>query len=232
MTPSDISPDEPSLLVHAYLDDELDPTHALEVERRIAADPALAAERASVEALRSLIAERLPWEPAPPSLVRRVEAAIGARRGPIRLAGRPTWQALAASMLLALMLGSGSTWLALRTSGGIPTADVLVSNHQRGLLAAQPIDVASSDRHTVKPWFNGKIAESPRVVDLTKEGFTLIGGRIDVVEEIPVPTLVYRLRQHLISVTALPGKFASSVTGGKTIAGYNTVAWNDDHLVY
>jgi len=232
MTPSNISLDDPSLLVHAYLDDELDPAHALEVERQIAADPALAAERARVEALRALIAERLPREPAPASLVRRVEAAVGVRRAPFRLAGRPTWQALAASVLLALTLGSGSTWLALMPGASITAADVLVSNHQRGLLATQPIDVASSDRHTVKPWFNGKLAESPRVVDLAGDGFTLVGGRIDVIDQVPVPTLVYRARQHLISVTALPGKFARSVTGGKTIAGYNTVAWNDDQLVY
>jgi len=235
-SPSDnnanVTPDDARLLVHAYVDDELDPAHALEVERRLAADPALASERANVAALRALIAEKLPVEPLPANLVRRIEAAVGVPRAPMRLAGRPTWQALAASVLLALTLGSGSTWLALRSVTATVTADTLVSNHLRGLIAPQPIDVASSDRHTVKPWFSGKIPESPRVVDLASDGYTLVGGRIDVVDQVPVPTLVYRLRQHLISVTALPGRFARSVTGGRTIAGYNTVAWNDDHQVY
>ena len=74
------------------------------------------------------------------------------------------------------------------------------------LMAAEPVDVVSSDRHTVKPWFNGRIPNSPRVVDLAKDNFTLIGGRIDVVGQIPVPTLVYRHAKHIISLTADAGR--------------------------
>ena len=72
------------------------------------------------------------------------------------------------------------------------------------MMAAQVTDVSSSDRHTVKPWFNSRIPQAPRVIDLTTEGFLLVGGRIDVIGRTPVPTLVYRRRQHLISLTALP----------------------------
>src|SRR5260221_9630446 len=82
--------------------------------------------------------------------------------------------------------------------------DGIVDAHIRSLMASQPIDVASSDRHTVKPWFNGRIPQAPRVVDLAKEDFPLVGGRIDVVGELPVPTLVYGHRKHLISLTAIP----------------------------
>ena len=71
-------------------------------------------------------------------------------------------------------------------------------------MAPRPIDVASSDRHTVKPWFAGRIPQAPRVVDLAKEDFPLVGGRLDVVAEAPVPTLVYGHSKHLISVTAVP----------------------------
>ena len=79
----------------------------------------------------------------------------------------------------------------------------------RSLMASQPIDVASSDRHTVKPWFNGKLPESPRVVDLTTQGFPLVGGRIDVIGLTPAPTLVYRHRLHVISLTALPARLGA-----------------------
>src|SRR5262249_5139051 len=75
--------------------------------------------------------------------------------------------------------------------------------HMRAL-RTQPTEVSSSDRHTVKPWFNGRIPQAPRVVDLTPEGFPLVGGRIDVIGRTPVPTLVYRHRQHLISLVAVP----------------------------
>jgi anti-sigma factor RsiW len=229
------STEDPSLLVHAYLDGELDPANALEVERRLAADPTLAAERARIEALRQVIAEKLPREAPPPGLMRRIETAIGAaptRLSARRLASHPTWRALAASVLLALFVGSGSTWLALRPQANRGTADLLVASHLRALMAPQPIDVASSDQHTVKPWFNGKIPESPRVVDLSAEGFPLVGGRIDVIGRVPVPTLVYRTRQHLISLTALPASLASSSAGKNAIAGYNTVTWTDNGLSY
>jgi anti-sigma factor RsiW len=80
----------------------------------------------------------------------------------------------------------------------------IVDAHLRALMASQPIDVASSDQHTVKPWFNGRIPQAPRVVDLAKEEFPLVGGRIDVIAENPVPSLVYAHRKHLISLTAVP----------------------------
>jgi anti-sigma factor RsiW len=72
---------------------------------------------------------------------------------------RPSWQALAASVAVALMVASGSTWLAVRPAPEQRTAEAVVDGHVRALMAPQPIDVASSDRHTVKPWFNGRIAQ-------------------------------------------------------------------------
>src|SRR5215475_13696329 len=149
MTPSTT---DPRLLVHAYVDGELDPAHALEVERQIAGDPALAAERERIEALRRAIAQQLPRESAPPGLARRVETALGLRAR--RAAAPPTWRALAASVAVAAFLGSGATWLAL--SPGPGDADMIVANHMRGLMAPQPVDVESSDQHTVKPWFSGR----------------------------------------------------------------------------
>jgi anti-sigma factor RsiW len=112
-------------------------------------------------------------------------------------------------------------------------ADALVSDHIRALMASEPVDVVSSDRHTVKPWFNGRIPTSPRVVDLAKENFPLIGGRIDVVGQAPVSTLVYRRAKHLISLTAMPAE--SRFELGKpprAVNGYNTVHWVENGVSY
>jgi len=225
-----MTPTDPRLLVHAYLDGELDPAHALEIERQLADDPALAAERERVEALRRAIAEQLPREGAPPGLAHRIEAALGLRPAPAlaRSSSRPSWRALAASVAVAAFLVSSATWLAL--SPGPADADRVVANHMRALMAAQPVDVGSSDRHTVKPWFNGRIPEAPRVVDLAGAGFPLVGGRIDVVGRTPVATLVYRHRQHLISLSEVPGRTIAAPE--RQIAGYNIVSWTDDGVAY
>jgi anti-sigma factor RsiW len=226
-----MTPTDPRLLVHAYLDGELDPAHALEIERQLADDPALAAERERVEALRRAIAEQLPREGAPPGLARRIEAAIGLRpvSAPARSSSRPSWRALAASVAVAAFLGSGATWLAL--SPGPADADMVVANHLRALMATQPVDVGSSDQHTVKPWFNGRIPEAPRVVDLASEGFPLVGGRIDVIGRTPVATLVYRRRQHLISLSEVPAGRTIAASQAQ-IAGYNIVSWTDNGIAY
>jgi anti-sigma factor RsiW len=224
------TPEDPTLLVHAYLDGELDPAHALEIERRLASEPALAAERDRMEALRRVIHERLPREAPPPGLARRIEAAIGG--APSRPSSQPSWRALAASVVLGMFVASGATWFALRP-GAEATANLVVASHMRSLMASQPTDVVSSDRHTVKPWFNGRVAEAPRVADLTNEGFALVGARIDVIGRAPVPTLVYRLRRHLISLSAVPASYdAITAAGRRTVAGYNTLSWTDNGVTY
>jgi anti-sigma factor RsiW len=247
---------DPALLVHAYLDGELDPAHALEVERQLATDPALAAERERIEELRRVIAEKLPRVTLPPGLAHRIEAAIGGTPLPLPLVGSsqgpfslgPSWRALAASVMVAMVVTSGATWFALRpdllgtsllgpgphrSSSADAVADMVVASHMRALMAPKPTDVGSSDRHTVKPWFNGRVAEAPRVVDLANEGYPLVGGRIDVIGRIPVPTLVYRHRQHLISLVAVPdGNAAGATAARRTIAGYNVLTWTQNGVVY
>src|ERR1700757_3158529 len=125
--------------------------------------------------------------------------------------------------------GGGAPWLAL--SPGPPDADMVVGNHVRALMATHPVDVGSSDRHTVKPWFNGRIPEAPRVVDLAGEGFPLVGGRIDVIGRTPVATLVYRVRQHLISLSEVPAGRTMATSQGQ-IGGYNIVSWTDNGVAY
>ena len=217
-------PDDPLLLVHAYCDGELDPANALDLERRMAAEPLLAAERDRVMALKRAMARLTPVAP-PATLRERIERTAGMRRP----AARPTWSALAASIALAVAVSSGVTWSLLTPGGGV-VADEVLGSHVRSLMAAQPIDVASSDRHTVKPWFNGRITQSPRVVDLAGDGFPLVGGRIDVIARTPVPTLVYRYQKHLISVTATQGLGAPPRE--RTADGYHVIGWTDGPVSY
>jgi len=222
--------DNSVLLVHAYLDGELDASNALGIAQRMNAEPALAAEGERIKALKSLIQERLPRETAPPGLHARIEASVGGLR---RQRAQPSWRALAASIVVPAMVASSSTWIITGSEPTNTVADTLVSDHIRSLMAPQPTDVVSSDRHTVKPWFNGRIPESPRVVDLAKDGFPLVGGRLDVIGQTPVPTLVYRHEKHLISLTEIPAQ--SGFELGRTphtITGYNVVHWTENGVSY
>jgi anti-sigma factor RsiW len=226
-TPSD---DNSVLLVHAYLDGELDAANALAIAQRMSTKSALAAEGERIKALQRLIHERLPREPAPPGLHARIEASIGGLRRP---RAQPSWRALAASIVLTAMVASSSTWFIAGAPPENTVADSLVSDHIRALMAPQPTDVVSSDRHTVKPWFNGRIPESPRVVDLAKADFPLVGGRLDVVGQTPVPTLVYRHDKHLISLTEMPAESHIELAKiPRTINGYNLVHWTENGVSY
>ena len=228
MTPEAFERDQ-MLLVHAYVDGELDTADTLAMMQRMAAEPALAAECERIAALQRLMRRHLAGEKLPPGLRGRIDAMIGTpRRRP-----QPSWLALAASVAVAAVLASGSTVLTVGPGPADMAADSVVSGHIRALMAPQPIDVASSDHHTVKPWFNGRIPEAPRVVDLAGVGFPLVGGRLDVVGRAPVPTLVYRHRLHLVSLTAAPAATGlGPMPAARTLDGYNLVRWRDDATVY
>ena len=142
--------------------------------------------------------------------------------------------ALAASIAAAAFaLGAGV--MTLRTpSASNAVAAGLVSDFARAEIAGQPFDVASSDRHTVKPWLAAHATVSAQIADLAEQGFTLEGGRIAIVDRIPAPTLVYRRREHLIAVTELPLAIADVRAGGaiETIDGYHVARWSDPDLSY
>jgi anti-sigma factor RsiW len=226
--------DEAMLSIHAYLDGELDPTNALAVEKRMATIPAYAAECERIEALQRMIREHLPREAPPPGLRRRVEAAVEMRRFPLGLTHTQfSWRALAASIAITAIVASSSTSMLLGPSRSNLVGDAILDAHIRSLMAPQPMDVASSDRHTVKPWFNGRIPQAPRVVDLANEDFPLIGGRLDVVEGMPVPTLVYGHRKHVISLTAIPASGrANSAPAPHAVDGYSVYRWIEEGVAY
>ena len=218
-----------SPLVHAYLDGELGVARSLEVELAIAGDTALADDVVRIADLQRTLRESFPPEPVPDYLKSRIDAVIGKKAARYR----PGWALLAASVLVAIGLSSASTWLALRAPATRTVSARLVDSHMRALAAPQPIDVASADTHKVKPWFNGKILQSPRVVDLVAEGFPLIGGRIDVINKTAVPTLVYRKDLHIISLTSILSSGAGSGSfTARQAQGYNIVSWNDGTSTY
>jgi anti-sigma factor RsiW len=223
------SSDNSIQLLHAYMDGELDLTAALSIEGKIAADPKLAVERDRIIALREAIQQNLPREPIPPALQLRIEKAIGLRQE----TSTPTWRTLAASVALAVLVTSSSTWLVLDSKDTRTVEDAIVAGHIRSLMAPQPADIASTERHTVKPWFNGRVVEAPHVADLANAGFPLIGGRVDVVSGRTVPTLVYGRRKHIISLTAVPAAgTANSGPKRRVDNGYNIVQWVANDVSY
>jgi len=141
------------LLVHAYLDGELDPANALGVAQQIGQEPALAAEAERVKELQKLIHAHLPREGAPPGLRARIESSIGTvqRQPPVR-SWTQSWRSFAASIAVTAMVASASTWLIV-DSQQQPTlvAQALISDHIRAMMAPQPVDGVSSARHTVNP---------------------------------------------------------------------------------
>ena len=210
------------------MDGELDPLNAIAIERQIADDPALGAEAARLQVLRQALRERLPPTEMPAGLEERVRQAVGMTHP----RSAPSWRAMAASIMLAMIVSSAGTWFLTR-----PVADdqleAVFGSHLRALMAPQPTDVASSETHTVKPWFNGRIPLAPQVVDLSQAGFTLVGGRVDVVDRAGVPTVVYRIRKHLISLTAIPdaGNGSSDLTT-TSIRGHNVIRWRAGGISY
>ncbi len=228
------------ILLHAALDGELDAVDMVAIEARLAADPALAAEYARLVALRDAIGARVPRARAPESLRARVMAmsqAPGLAK-PKATARLPrfaaTYRSLAASLIVGIVLGAGMTARFVWRPADDDVQSAIVAGFVRGRLSGQPVDVATSDRHTVKPWLAGKIANATTVVDLQADGFPLVGGRIDVVGNLPVATLVYQRREHQIALSEMPasGGDGSGAPRSGTRGGYSLVEWRDGERLF
>ncbi len=249
MTENSPAPDERILRLNAALDGELDAANLLQLEREMLVDPALAAQYRLLASTREAIQRHAPREAAPRALVERI-AALGApvaptATAPPAAARRPrrsawgVWNARSAMSLAAsaavLGFAIGAGVATLRAPGvSHDKASGLVSDFTRAAVSGQPYDVASSDRHTVKPWLASRTTVSASIVDLAAQGFPLAGGRVAIVDRIPVPTLVYRHGEHLIAVTELPPGRPGARAGApiETIDGYHVVRWSDASLSY
>ena len=246
MTDRDVN--ERLLRLNAALDGELDAMGSLAFERELRDDPAIAAEYQRLTKLRDAVRHHAPREAAPQALADRI-AALTASAPPAPQAAtapaatvvpfrRRAWRdsralAMAASFaVLGFAVGAGLTSLRTPTGSG-DVAQNLVSDFARAAIAGQPFDVASSDRHTVKPWLADRTTVSASIVDLAPR-FPLVGGRVAVIDRIPTPTLVYRHNEHLVAVTELPlrAKGASGTSAIDTIDGYHVARWSDANLAY
>lgn len=125
-----------------------------------------------------------------------------------------------------VLLSTGLTFFYTAPGQQDRWAEQVIDGHVRSLLAAHLTDVASSDQHTVKPWFSGKLDYSPPVLDLTAQGYPLVGGRLDYIDEHPVAALVYQHRLHIVNVFVWPvSGGAPTLPDATTKRGINVVAW-------
>jgi len=212
-------------LLTAYVDAELDVAHSLDVEKHLATCPVCARIVENQERLRSAIqSSDLFFEP-PPALGARLETAL---RGSAKPAARPRmawpWMAAAAAILLALVF-AGRLQVGRPAASETLIAQEILDSHLRSLMPGHLTDVESSDRHTVKPWFDGKIDFAPPVVDFASDGFPLAGGRMDSISGRTVAALVYRRNKHLINVFIWPSQTPDSAPAQATLQGYNLLHW-------
>jgi anti-sigma factor RsiW len=216
--------------MHALIDGELDAGHARELETHIATCAGCAARLREFHELRKMMTPAGLRYSAPADLRASIEgklpkpaAGVSSRRAVIKgFAGGAALSAIAASGLLVMVM---------RRDDDRRVLGEVVSAHLRSLQAQHLTDVVSTDQHTVKPWFNGRLDMAPPVADLTTQGFTLLGGRLDYVDAKPVAAIVYRRRVHIINLFCAPapgsGDRAATM---ESLHGFNVRRWRENGL--
>jgi anti-sigma factor RsiW len=225
-------------LLDAYLDGELDLVRSLEVEAHLKGCDRCRAAQDEYHALQHSLQTRGVYFNAPVGLEQRVRARLGSADGAQRKRRLPTiipeWRqlAVAASIAALVIVSAISIRPLLRPSPTDAVAQQVVSSHIRSLMGNHLSDVASSDQHTVKPWFSGKLDFAPVVKDLAHDGFPLTGGRLDYLDNRPVAALQYKRRQHTINLFQWPTSRPDSKPEMLTNKGYNVVHWTQSGMTY
>jgi anti-sigma factor RsiW len=231
-------------LLNALADGELDAGHVRDVEAHVAGCAACAEKLEAIRALRAAMASGSLKETAPAHLRSRIEALFPtAASDPAPVpAGTPLKGAISRwwrSFIGGFAVGGALSGLAtamlviglFTANQDKQIADEVVSAHIRSLQAGHLMDVQTSDQHTVKPWFNGKLDVAPPVIDLTAQGFTLLGGRLDYIDGEPVASVIYQRRKHVINLFVAQRLGAARPTiQAKTIQGYNVRHWTEQGL--
>ena len=199
-------------LLHAYVDSELDLMPSLDVDRHLKTCAGCTAIKRSLESLRSTLRNGDLAYRVPEALRARIRKNVaGDSAEPPPSSSRPwLWQWLALGAI-----GFAAVTLMLQPvpiSESARVTDEAISSHVRSLMAGHLTDVVSTDQHTVKPWFNGKIDFAPDVKDFSAQGFPLVGGRLDYLNGQTVAALVYHRNQHTINVFVWPEKNPKSET--------------------
>jgi len=224
---------ESRLLLHAHADGELDVASSLDLERHLKTCAACAGEKQSVHSLKAALRQSSLRYDAPDSLRRDVRRMARTSGG----ATSPRFH----SLLLWKFLAFGATGFAVLAilfpragnSARDPLLNEAVAGHVRSLMAEHLTDVASSDQHTVKPWFNGKLDFAPEVKDFAAQGFPLLGGRLDYLNGRAVAALVYRRNNHFINVFVWPAQNNGNGTSNlQKFRGYSVINRDADGLRY
>jgi len=227
-------------LIAAYVDGEASAARAAPLDEHLAGCLACRRERAAQSFVHLELRRVATYHAAPAGLRARVRAAAGAaHRKPLRERWWTRWSAPllapAASFAVAALLASNVYLAASRPSADERVAEDVVTSHVRALVSERAIDVVSSDRHTVKPWFVGKLDYSPPVTDFAEHGFALAGGRLDYVGGRPVAALVYRHGVHVVDAFVWPDGAAAAVipeAHAEARRGYNLLHWRANGMAY
>lgn len=219
--------------LNGYVDGELPETDERDVAEHLSGCPECSAEHKRLSDSRKRVKAGLVRYRAPDLLAARIRASIEQGNRPLLVATprvRPWWTTALAGGAIAIA-SCLITFVVMRQPSNAPVAEAIVTSHIRSLMPGHLIDVASSDQHNVKPWFNGRTNLSPTVPDLSAKNFKLIGGRLDYVEGRAVPVVVYQRRQHLINVYSWPASDASTSAPGKSsVNGYHLIEWRRDGI--
>jgi len=220
-------------VIHGYLDGELDLVHNLAIEQHLKDCPACARSYQGQQSLRKVMAGSSLYFEAPKVLEQRLRTAVRqaskaeSPRWRWRWDMNWAWPRVLAPLAVAALAILIAVPITMRTSTEDRLTQEIVSGHLRSLMAGHLTDVASTDQHTVKPWFNGKLPFSPPVTDLAAQGFPLIGGRLDYVEYHQVAALVYQRRRHFINLFIWPSSGNSSTAEDfRTQRGDNVIHWS------
>lgn len=225
-------------LLNARMDYEIDPIQRLALDSHLGTCSFCAPDLLELEGVRSAIRNEMAYYTAPANLRDQVRFALrgaeyidtGARGSTVaRLTDWRAWSAVAATVAFCAL--ATTPFLVNERNQRQLLAEELLSSHQRALIG-RSVDVISSDQHTVKPWFNGKLPFSPPVTDLASEGFPLKGGRLDYVGERPVAALVYGRRLHRIDVFVWPSGGQKAPPTHFEKNGYNEIFWEKDGFLF